>query len=114
MMENGLLNISMNLKRRKKNKNIMQDMNKEFEYRGFKFNIKVTLNTKVEKKTDGNRWHTIVTNDMGAGSYYKTLKVEDKLLIEGVSAAELAAKNYVDKHLDQSSPDERLTKIGFK
>lgn len=31
-------------------------MNKQFEYRGFNFNIKVELNTKVEKRIDGERW----------------------------------------------------------
>ena len=41
-------------------------MNKQFEYRGFNFNIKVELNTKVEKCIGGERWHTVTTNCMDA------------------------------------------------
>ena len=50
-------------------------MNNQFEYRGFNFNIKVELNTKVEKRINGERWHTITTNCMDADNYYKKEEV---------------------------------------
>ena len=90
-------------------------MNKQFEYRGFKFNIKVELNTKVEKRIDGERLHTVTTNCMDADNYYKKEEVNDKFLVMCVQDCETIAKKYVDEKLDgKQSPDERLSKLGFK
>ena len=90
-------------------------MNKQFEYRGFNFNIKVELNTKVEKRIDGERWHTITINCMDVDNYYKKEEVNDKLLVMYVQDCERLAKKYVDEKLDgKPSPDARLSELGFK
>ncbi len=90
-------------------------MNKEFEYRSYKFNIKVELNTKVEKKLNGDRWHTVTTNCMGADNYYKKEKVNDRLLVLHVISCESDAKKYVDEKLGgKPSPNEKLSELGFK
>ena len=90
-------------------------MNKQFEYRGFNFNIKVELNTKVEKRIDGERWHTVTINRMDVDNYRKKEEVNDKSLVVYVQDCERLAKKYVDEKLDgKPSPDARLSELGFK
>lgn len=90
-------------------------MNKQFEYRGYEFNIKVELNTKIEKRIDGDRWHTVTTNCMGYDNYYVKDEVNDKLIVIYVQDAERIAKKYIDHKIDgEPSPDERLKELGFK
>lgn len=90
-------------------------MNKQFEHRGYNFNIKVELNTKVEKRLDGERWHTVVTNCLGVDNYYKKELVKDSNIETYVQYCERLAKKYVDDKLDKTSTvDKRLTDLGFK
>jgi hypothetical protein len=90
-------------------------MNKQFEYRDFNFNIKVELNTKVEKRIDGERWHTVTTNCMDGGNYYKKEEVNDKFLVPYILACERLAEKCIDEKIDgKSSPDARLSELGFK
>ena len=90
-------------------------MNKQFEYRGFNFNIKVELNTKVEKCIGGECWHTVTTNCMDADNYYKKEEVNDKFLVMCVQDCERLAKKYVDEKLDgKPYADARLSELGFK
>lgn len=89
-------------------------MNKQFEYRGFNFNIKVDLNTKLERRIDGEIWHTVIINCMEI-DYYKEYEVNDNFLVVCVKDYERLAKKYVDKKLDgRPSPDARLSALGFK
>ena len=93
----------------------MHTANKQFEYRGFKFNIKVELNTRVEKRIDGDRWHTVTTNFMDVDNYYQKEEVLDKFLEMQIGDSERYAKEYVNKKLDGESPiDKRLSSLGFK
>jgi len=90
-------------------------MNKQFVYRGFSFNSKVELNTRVEKRINGERRHTITTNCMDVDNYYKKEEVNDKFLVMCVQDCERLAKKYVDEKLDgKPSPDARLSELGFK
>jgi len=90
-------------------------MNKQFEYRGFNFNIKVELNTQVEKRIEVEIWHTVTTNCMDADNYYKKEEVNDKFLIMCVLDCEILAKRYVDEKLDgKLTPYARLSELGFK
>jgi len=90
-------------------------MNKEFGYRGYKFNIGVELNTRVERRMDGDRWHTVTTNCMDFDNYYKKEEVKDQFLEVCVQDAERLAKQYIDEKEDGKKPDdERLSALGFK
>lgn len=91
-------------------------MNKQFEHKGHNFNIKVELNTKVEKRLDGDRWHTVTINCMDYSNYYVKLgAVADAVLEATIINLENDAKEYIDnKFSDAPSADERLTKLGFK
>ena len=93
----------------------MKEMNKEFEYRRYHFNIKVKLNTRVAKCSDGPVYHTVITNCMDFDNYYVTEEVKDEFLTIAVEDAERLAKKYVDKELDEvPTPDSRLKELGFK
>lgn len=93
----------------------MNEMSKEFDYRGYKFNIKVELNSIIEKTPNGKKWHNITINDMGVTNYYHKQSVEDSLLIKTLSDMENEAKLWVDKRsYNNPTPDSRLTELGFK
>jgi len=93
----------------------MQEMNRELVYGRYKFNIKVELNSRIEKTPNGKRWHNIIINDMGVTNYYKKQEVEDSLLIKTIYDMENDAKFWVDNRPDNiSTPDSRLSDLGFK
>lgn len=73
-------------------------MNKQFKHRGFNFNIKVELNTKVERKIDGERWHTVTTNCIDVDNYYKKEEVSDNFLVIYVQDCERLAKSMLMKN----------------
>ena len=92
----------------------MNEANKKFDYRGYVFNISVKFNTRVEKRINGDKWHTVVVNDMGHGSYYQKEEVNDKLLEIAVQDFERLAMEYIDKRIDgMPNIDDRLSKLGF-
>ena len=93
----------------------MSKMSKEFEYKGYKFNTSVELNARVERRMDGKKFHKIITNDMGMGSFYISSEVEDDELKEAVSHHENEAKMYVDKREKKNlTPlQELLSSCGF-
>ena len=90
--------------------------NKEFEYRGYQMNIKIEKDTKIEKRIDGNRWHTVTTNCMAHDNYYQKDEVLDNALEVYLFNAENKAKEYIDKKFDNTTDDftKRLNSLGFK
>lgn len=91
----------------------MKSYNKEFEYKGYRFNIKVELNTKIEKQLDGKLWHTIAVNDMGPSNYYRKFDVLDFDLTTGISNAIDHAKAHVDDKTQLSTAEKTLINLGF-
>jgi len=92
-------------------------MNKEFSYLGYTFNIKVELNSKVERRPNGKRWHRVTVNDMGPGSYHQRTEFEELYLLEGIKQMEQSAKNWVDQkegNISKSTVEQQLIAIGFK
>ena len=90
-------------------------MNKQFDYKGYKFNIKVELNTRVERGINGERWHTVTTNCIDFDNYYKKEEVKDKFLEFCVQDTERLAKQYIDEKEDgKKSSDDRLSSLGFE
>ena len=91
-------------------------MNKEYEYRGYKFNIKVELNHKIEKRIDGKREHKITLNDMGVTNYYQTHLAETHNLEEIIFYMTEDAEKWVDTRIDGDKTSEQLLleHLGFK
>jgi hypothetical protein len=89
-------------------------MNKQFEYRGYNFNIKVELNTKAERHPNGKKWHTVTVNCMDKDNYYKKREVEDDWLTMCIESEEIQARRYVNEIIDgKPTPDKRLSQLGF-
>lgn len=89
-------------------------LNKKIEYKGYQFNIKLELNTKIEKSIQGKRFHRITINDTGHGSYYSSELIQDDSLEEHLNKIERLAREYVDSTFTQNSDiDKRLLKLGF-
>lgn len=94
----------------------MRTLNKEFAYRGYKFNMKLELETRIEKRFNGDRFHTVTVNCMDFDNYYNKREVEDRWLEAAVGDMEFQARQYIDKKFEKSQPkvDERFTNLGFK
>lgn len=94
----------------------MSSLNKQHEYRGYKFNIKVELNTRIEKRIDGKREHMITINDMGPSNYYQQHLAKTHNLVETIELMIKNAEKWVDKIIDDTkSPEELLLEsLGFK
>ena len=94
----------------------MSAMNKEHEYGGYKFNIKVELNHRVEKRIDGKREHKITVNDMGATNYYQTHLAESHNLEEIITYMMEDAEKWVYNRTNCDKTQEQLLleSMGFK
>ena len=91
-------------------------MNKEFLYKGHRFNIKVEFNTRAIRGDIGKSlvWDTITINCMDHDNYYHKTEVLHEDLIRSVIAEEAAAKRFIDKKLDNSVENQELADLGFK
>ena len=91
-------------------------MNKQFEYRGYKFNIKVELRHTVERRPNGAVLHMITVNDMGPGNYHKTAITDDTKLIDTILGMELDARHWIDRREDGNKDPiiQKLEELGFK
>ena len=92
-------------------------MNKQFTHGGYSFNIKVELNSIVEKRIDGERLHTVTCNCTDAWNYYDKRKVNNQTLIETIKDMEIKAKHEVDLrnnlHNNKSELENQLIQLGF-
>ena len=93
----------------------MSKLNKEFDYKGYKFNTSIELNTKIEKRIDGKRWHTIITNCMGGNNYYQKEDIETFQIEEAVEKHKQNAIDYIDKltYEKKSFEEMLLSELGF-
>jgi hypothetical protein len=85
-------------------------MNKEFEYRGMKFNIKVELNTPLSGS------HKITLNHLGVANYYETDIVPYRILSATIKNMTSFAKVWADNRIDCGKSDEvlLLESLGFE
>ncbi len=92
-------------------------MNKEFEYRGFKFNMKVEDKTIVEKN-QVCEMYTITTNCIGYDNYYSKVNHNGSLTAYDIKEQERRAQEYVDKKLkctdNKTVFNRNLSELGFK
>jgi hypothetical protein len=103
----------------------MGKVNKQFEYKGYKFNTSVELNTKAEKHIGGRIWHTVITNCLGGNNYYdKEEIVMEKSLVSDTNQTTLElciirqrykAEEYIDKltYTPKTEAEELLEQMGF-
>lgn len=91
----------------------MSEMNKQHDYRNYKFNIKVELNHKVEKKIDGKREHKVTLNNMGSSNYYQSQLVETQNLSEIIELMIEDAEKWVDKQINGYKSPEQLILISM-
>lgn len=92
----------------------MKEMSKVFEYGTCKFNIKVELNTRTEKRPNGNTWHDVTVNDMGLSNFYFKNTVEDIDLPNYLQVCEKKCIEWVDGFSTESKTEKYLTSLGFK
>ena len=93
----------------------MSKLNKEFDYKDYKFNTSVELNTSAERKPNGKVWHTIITNCMGGNNYYQKEEIETYQIEECVANHKKSAIDYIDKltYKKQSFEEILLSELGF-
>ena len=91
-------------------------LNKQYEYRGYTFNIGVELNTKAERHMNGKVWHTVIVNDMGFGSYYKKEEIENERLKMYLKMDVIYdIEKYVDEQLDgKKGIEKELAEMGYE
>ena len=94
----------------------MNTMNREFNYAGYRINVKVELRVRAEKHPGGKVWHKITINDMGSCNYYQTREVEDSNLVIAIDEMETAAKLWINTRESEMNlvGDKRLASLGFK
>lgn len=90
------------------------EMNKQFVYREYHFNITVQLDTTVERCLNGKHFHTVICNELSVTNYYHKKEVEDESLVLQISFEEELAKKFVDDREGGKPPfDQRLADLGF-
>lgn len=96
----------------------MKEYNKQFEYRGYQFNILVELDYRIEYTKEVEFYvHRITCNCMGFDNYYnQNISVTDELVAR-IEKSISDAREYVDQKLDGPPlPDheKKLIDLGFK
>jgi hypothetical protein len=95
-------------------------MKKTIEYKGYTINFYVDLNSKIERRINGDRFHTIyysIYNSEKFECLSELYEVIDQILVDRIIQLEETAKKYIDtNHFNESSSsiiDDRLVKLGF-
>lgn len=93
----------------------MAQFNKEFYYRGYRFNTSVELNTTAERRPNGKVWHTVVTNCMDGGNFYRKEDVVTDALEGVIELHRTKCREYIDKlNCNPKTKEELLlTSLGF-
>jgi len=93
----------------------MRTYNKQFEHRGYHFNIKVELDYQVERRPNGKREHLVVVNEMGVTNYYEKYLTETSSLEGNINSSMSKAKIWLDNLLEgKKTEDEKLLEsLGF-
>ena len=92
-------------------------MNNQFEYKGYKFNIKVEFDVKVEKCIGGKRWHRVFLNHMGSANWgVQDNEVEDSSLLGRIEGVKKEAEDWVNKrhNTGYTETQKALLEMGFK
>ena len=90
-------------------------MNKNFNYKSYEFNIEVELNSRVEKRINGESFSKIRLSHLGGANFYKNIEVNNKDLLFKINELEQEAKDWVDKRekVIYTDLESQLIKQGF-
>ena len=92
------------------------EMNKQFDYKGYRYNVKVAFNVKAERHIGGKRWHKVSISGMGARNWgFEKPEVLDENLVEAINDIQKQAEAYIDGSIvDKLTPvQEALLAMGF-
>lgn len=87
---------------------------KVVKYRDYNIKIMVKLNAMMERRIDGEIYHTIET-EIKELKYFVSATITDKLLEYSIIEAEDFAKQYINTYIDKplSRMEEKLISMGF-
>lgn len=96
-----------------------KEMNKEFVYKDYKFNIKATLNAYYREIKDGkgrNPVHSIVIKDMGSLNWCMSKEASTDSLEKDIKELEGEATRYAENLIayEKSKEVRILIDLGFK
>lgn len=89
-------------------------MTKQFEYRDHNFAITIKLKTRIERRINGECYHTVTIICLDLDNYYVKDEVSDKNLEQYLQDCEKLIKKYVDKKLDKSDEYQWLIDLGYE
>ncbi len=91
----------------------MKNLNKIFEYSGYKFNISVEVSN-----LQGINSHMVKINDMGSSNYHKAEKFDESVLVLNIYDIIDDAKQFVDEREESINSKYKLIKslkeMGFE
>lgn len=94
----------------------MQQLNKQIEYKGYKFNISVSKSDERDVKIP-NKHFTIITNDMGFTNFYRKSVVLEKDVEYYIALHSQQAVAFVNEREKVKEPEAleiTLRKLGFE
>lgn len=93
-----------------------KEYNKEYEYKGYKFNIFIQFNPKTIGKFNGKSWHKLIVTDIKDSNYYYSSEIKDTGLTYSLTKALYNICKYVnDKENVMITFNELLlANLGFK
>lgn len=94
-----------------------QIVSKKFIDAGYKFLLELELNTRIEKRIDGDRWHTLTIYFVEGDSktLFRTESILDSNLEQEILNVERSLEVWVTSQLSiaKYERDPRLEKLGF-
>ncbi len=91
----------------------MKSLNKVFEYKGWKFNMKIELEVGLE--LNGKKANLIVINCMEYSNFYEKSYFSEDHTIAGTGIMTDKAKKFVDDSIKNNyTIEQKLSNLGFK
>ena len=88
-------------------------MNKEYLYKNYKFNIRVSLNTSTERRINGNNYHKVTISDMGSSNWFQEKEVLSIELLSIIENFEKLANDFVNDKDNRTDDEKLLSSVGF-
>ena len=92
----------------------MKTYNKIIEKDNYKFNVKIELDTRLERGLEGKRFSTVILNEMGLTNFYKKWEVRNTELIDFIDNTIPFEITYFLNEKKQNPLEKELIKMGFE